>query len=341
MTIVLVLFTTLAASAQTVTEISPNHAPDTGGTVVRLIGSSLLPRVVCALPCPPRVTFGDITVDAINESDEVLVVTTPPHPAGTVDVTVSIPGQDPLIILSAFTFTPTEQSMYEQVLLPVYIDGVVEGANGTRWTTDFWIRNDGPDDLIVAPGTCPPDACGGFTLQAQNARHNPGTLFSGSRSNPSQLLYLYKTPTPHVSMSLRVSDTSRQDLNAGTDLPILREADLLTEPAQLLNVPIDPATSRALLRIYDVTFTATTYAVTIYPQTEGIAQPITSGILTAKTTKSGPFRNEAAYAQFDLTGIPATGSVRVEIRPLTPGSRYWAFVSITNNQTQLVTLVRP
>ena len=58
------------------------------------------------------------------------------------------------------------------------------------------------------------------------------------------------------------------------------------------------------------------------------------------------FRSEAAYAQLDITDLlklrkawPAVA--RVEIVPRTPGSRYWAFVSLTNNQTQLVTLVTP
>lgn len=34
-------------------------------------------------------------------------------------------------------------------------------------------------------------------------------------------------------------------------------------------------------------------------------------------------------------------SARIEVQPLTAGSRYWAVVSLTNNETQLVTLVTP
>jgi hypothetical protein len=34
-------------------------------------------------------------------------------------------------------------------------------------------------------------------------------------------------------------------------------------------------------------------------------------------------------------------AVRVEVTPLTAGSRYWAFVSATNNTTNHVTLITP
>jgi hypothetical protein len=33
--------------------------------------------------------------------------------------------------------------------------------------------------------------------------------------------------------------------------------------------------------------------------------------------------------------------VRIEITPLTAGSRYWSFASVTSNETQIVTLVTP
>lgn len=34
-------------------------------------------------------------------------------------------------------------------------------------------------------------------------------------------------------------------------------------------------------------------------------------------------------------------TVRAEIEPLTEGLRYWAFVSVTNNETQHVTTITP
>jgi hypothetical protein len=56
-----------------------------------------------------------------------------------------------------------------------------------------------------------------------------------------------------------------------------------------------------------------------------------------------PFK--PGYAQIDFSTRFPTASqysrLRIEIEPLAGTTRYWAFVSITNNETQHVTLVTP
>jgi hypothetical protein len=84
--------------------------------------------------------------------------------------------------------------------------------------------------------------------------------------------------------------------------------------------------------------------VTIYPQSELDEQPVHSEELTATVPAS--FSGKAGYAQLDVTGLLRIekawpGVARIEITPLTEGSRYWSFVSLTNNDTQIVTLVTP
>lgn len=350
MRILLALLITFAAAAQQqpiITTFSPTSGPAGGGTLVRITGDHLITPVQCILPCPPRVVFGDISVDATEESNHLLTVTTPAHAAGVVDVTIAITGFEPIVVKNGFTFIGGPESSYELVLLPVYIDGVLAGSNGTQWKTDFWIRNDGTDDVQLAPWSCPEGlACGGvfpltYALPPGQALHNPKDLITGNRDNPSELFYIAKSPNPKVSMSLRVADVSRQDLNGGTDVPVIREFELLTESAQLLNVPLTPQ-FRVLLRIEEVAYTTSSFEVRLYPQTEQPAPPLQTVTVTASTRQSGTFRNTAAYAQVDLSAMgAATGPVRVEVRPLTPGSRYWALASITNNDTQLVTLATP
>lgn len=50
--------------------------------------------------------------------------------------------------------------------------------------------------------------------------------------------------------SLRAADTSRRSLSAGVDIPVVRERDLVTGSAHLLNVAGGPDV-RVRLRIYD------------------------------------------------------------------------------------------
>ena len=71
-------------------------------------------------------------------------------------------------------------------------------------------------------------------------------------------------------------------------------------------------------------------ALTTYPYAEGIP-----GVLsfTPSSIARGGIEAEPA-----LAGVT---SMRIEVVPLTPNLRFWAFVSITNNETQEVTIVSP
>ncbi|MGZ5463863.1 MAG: IPT/TIG domain-containing protein [Thermoanaerobaculia bacterium] len=340
------------AQAPVIHSITPDSGPDTGGTSVVITGDDLHTAVACLLPCPPRVAFGEIEVDAVEVSDHQLNVTTPAHPAGVVDVTVTIPGRDPVVVEDGFTFLEGVESAWERVLLPIDLSGLVHGANGTQWSTDFWMHNSGPVAVSIADRVCPAgETCPAvvpltLTLEAGHSLHNPDDFFQPDRSNPSQLLYVSREGARDVAMGLRVADVSRHALNGGTDLPVIRDDEFLTRTAQLFNVPLDGQTFRLLLRVYDITYSEASYAVRFYPSGEGVEGPVYGTTLTAKTPGIGPFRPEAAYAELDITHLLQLRlawpqSARIEIQPLTPGSRYWAVVSLTNNETQLVTLVTP
>ena len=62
-------------------------------------------------------------------------------------------------------------------------------------------------------------------------------------------------------------------------------------------------------------------------------------------TEPGAHRFLPAYAAVnDFQRDPllnATSLLRIEVTPVTPGLEFWTFVSITNNNTQHVTLVTP
>ena len=347
------LFTTLAAFAQTpvIQSILPNSGPSSGGTTLVITGTNLNTAINCLLPCPPQVHFGDVAVDATEKSSHQLTVVTPAHEVGVVNVTVSIPGRDSVVVEDGFTFVEGPEHLYERVLLPIFFKGVLPGAHGTQWRTDFWMHNGGPIDVAIAPivcpaaTPCPPVFPNTYTLAARHSLHNPTFLFAEYETNLSQILYITKNGAKDVSMSLRVADTSHGALNRGTDLPVIRENELLTDSAQLFDVPLNQ-NFRVLLRIYDVTYSEAVYSVLLYPSEEGAPEAIYGLTLYSITPRGTPFRDEAAYAEFDVTSLLQLRrvwpeSVRIEIKPMTPGSRYWAFASVTNNETQLVTLITP
>lgn len=350
--LVLVFSTSAFAQAPVIQSIVPNSGPETGGTEVVITGTNLNVPVTCLLPCPPRVVFGDISVDAIEESNTRLRVTTPAHAVGTVDVTVAVTGREPVVVEDGFTFVAGPENAYERVLLPIFFKGTVPGAYGTQWKTDFWMHYGGSSAVQIAPATCPtntpcpPVFPNTISLGPGESLHNPTVFFTEYETNFSQILYVSKDGAKDVSMSLRVSDVSRSTENHGTDIPVIREGELLTGTAQLFDVPLTDQNFRLLLRVYDVTYPEAEFSVLLYPSSEE-AEPVTYGMtLHAHTLRGGSFRDEAAYAEFDLSSLLMLrrlwpDSVRIEIKPMTPGSRYWAFISVTNNETQLVTLITP
>jgi len=328
-----------------ISAITPPSGPP--GTVVTITGKGfdLPPGFACFAPCPARVLFN--TADAVvrEASDKELVVIAPPQPAGVAVLTI-VTG-DARITFSTFTFTDSLEAQYESVLLPIYLDGRTGGANGSQWQTDFWIRNNAFDGVALAPWVCPTDqVCPAVipltrTLQGFESLHNLPAFSRPPTSNPGRILYV--TRGSKISASLRVADVSRQSLNAGTQIPVVRTAEFAKSAVQLLNVPAGTE-FRDMLRVYDLMPTPTLFRVNLYRQAEGATgAPFATFELKTVPAQSGEFRDLPGYTQVDLQSYVGsqTGSYRVEVIPQTPGSQFWTFVSITNNDTQLVTLSTP
>jgi IPT/TIG domain len=351
--LLLVSFTAVAQNAEPViTSIKPSFSPTAGGGEVTITGSGFNPHIVCILPCPTKVRFGNTEVTPKSESDTRLVVTVPSHAAGVVDVTVIVADGRFTTKHNAFAYGNSVMTAYETILLPIYLDGRISGAQGSQWQTDLWVRNNGTTDALLAPWDCPAgQVCPAVfpltrTLAAGESLHNLPAFFRPPTANPARLLYVSRAEADDLSYQLRFADVSRATLNAGTELPVIHEEQLLDGTTTLLNVPFE-SRFRVLLRVYDVANTESRFRVTVYAQDSGTGNaPLHTREIVATSADSGDFRLTPAFAQFSIDELRATllssvTALRVEVTPLTAGSRYWTFASVTNNDTQFVTLVTP
>jgi len=343
-----VAFRALAEKQPIVTKLLPAASISSGGTEVTILGSDFITDVNCILPCPTTVSFGKVTVPLKAESDTRLLVIAPAHPPGTVDLVVNVAGKvvDPV----PFTFTPDDDDAYAAGLVPVHVDGILHGAFGAQWKTDLWMRNNGRTDVEIVPWPCAGAVCTAdfpqkTTLPPGRSLRNLPPLQSAADGNPSRLVYVARSDAANVSFSLRFADVSRASLDGGVEMPVIREHEMLGATAQLFNVPLG-SSFRVMLRLYELAYTSSRFLVKVYPQSESDEAAVHSLELAATATQEGPFRPKAAYVQFDITGLlgelkawPETA--RIEVTPLTPGSNFWTFASITNNDTQIVTLVTP
>jgi hypothetical protein len=340
------------AAAPVITSITPSTGPASGGTALLILGSGLSvpPNFACFAPCPTTVRFGDVEVVPREESSSRIVVITPPHPAGAVDITLQTGDGRKTTVTGGFSFTEPGEDAYERVLVPIYSPDPVPGTGGSRWKTEFTLRNNGDDFTSIAPWPCDPAlVCPPVFPSSRGVL--PGETISGlspflpppAPSNPARLIYVRRGSD--YSMNLRLSDVSRRSVNAGTEIPVVREGGFLTSTAQLLNVPLETE-SRLLLRIYDAALTESRFRVRIFFQNSTSTLPYIDQEVVARSPEAGAFRGQPAYAQFNgfydplaLLVLPA--SLRIEVVPLTAGSQYWTMTSITGNESQHVTLVTP
>ena len=107
----------------------------------------------------------------------------------------------------------------------------------------------------------------------------------------------------------------------------------------LLNIPNDPK-FRVALRIFEMNFDRADFAVRAVDQTTNTV------LAAARVTTTAPpqpgLRFSPGFTEIgDIAPAAAQGNIRIEVEPLTPGSASWAYVSITNNDSQQITLVTP
>jgi hypothetical protein len=337
--------------------VVPALGPSSGGTTVTITGGffGLPTGFACLLPCPPRVFFGETLTAIEKETDTVLVVKTSPHPAGGVEVKVVTGDGRSVTARDGFLYADTAEAAYERMLLPIYLESRVGGADGTFWETNLWLRNNSANGVTLAPWPCPRGAlCIPVfpltrTLQPGETLQNLPEIV---QANPGRVLFVNKDGAADLSAGLRLYEVSHSDTDAGTETPVVRESALLARTAHLHNVPLN-GRFRIMLRIYDLAAEESRFRVRVYEEAAGVsnASPLTELELTATSTETGTFRFHPAYAEYGALSnllwspapivFPRPSALRIDVEPLTAGSRYWAFVSITNNETQRVTLVTP
>jgi len=250
---------------------------------------------------------------------------------------------------------------FQQVLLPIAGTGIVPGAFGSQWTNDFWIFNNSSDKAVIFADTtnCQLAPSGSpciLTWSVPPNSQSHGDFQGGLPGDPpGLLLYIAKANAASATLNLRVQDVSRQAQTWGTQLPVVREQEFRVDRIEMVNVPLDER-FRQTLRIYDpdahehVSFRVrifdTTSAARGVDQSGGIM--LVDAVLDAQPgrTYRANFPRVPSVAQLSnfVQGFPelrTADRVRIEVEPVTQGIRFWAFVSITNDETQHVTTITP
>jgi hypothetical protein len=307
----------------------------------------LLRDVAVPPECPVhdclQIKFGGVPGEGarlVGEGD--ILVRTPAHADGLVDVSLSTPIGDNATAPNAFRFgSAVDEGDFDRVLFPVTFDG--PGANGSDWTTVITVRNDAPihvetEPLIWFDASIP-------TIPIQ-APFPPGgrAFFDQLGSQAGRFFYIPRGLEPYFSYSSHIRDRSRTGTNLGTQIPVVRASDT-SNRIRLIDVPLDPA-FRARLRIYDWDTRPRDVTVRIIEAFREVVHHVdvrlSAAVVTCPTTPC--LQPEPAYAALDLSSIPGlsgAGRGDIIIEAETGDARLWGFVSLTNNETQAVTVYTP
>ena len=233
-----------------------------------------------------------------------------------------------------------------KLLLPIVVPTPLAGAFGSLWTTHVTVVNVGTQS-IKARGLLPP--CGFDPCIQPELPPKTTTAFSPYMGSdvPGRFLLVDTDRRADIKVELRVRDLSRQLSTWGTEIPVIDEAKAAQETVQLLAVPVD-TDFRSLLRVYDFDPAPGHFVVVrvFVPRAFKPNSPNPDELLKEISlllhVPRGP-DEYPGYAQLNIDGLvdPLSGNLRIEVTPTTTGLRFWAFVSVTNNDTQHVTVITP
>lgn len=236
-------------------------------------------------------------------------------------------------------------SGYDRILLPLSPPPrPIAGERGSLWDVKVLARNNAGEPLYV---TWNPPVPGFLCAQC------PSPVQPGASLNPAaslgnvavgEFVYVTLGRQDDVAMTLRVQDLSRQAQTWGTAIPVVRQRDVFTRRITLLDVPSAPE-FRTALRIYDYDFfSGRQVTIRVFDAASDVVLAETTvGLVLPSPTLEGavPATFTTGNLAASFPQVASASRLRIEIEPATPGLRFWAFASITNNETQHVTLALP
>lgn len=258
-----------------------------------------------------------------------------------------------VILTSLFALPLLGQQGDTRILLPLVVQQPIPGAFGSEWVTRIGILNTSDREVLIEAYEQDCEVICTYRLTPPRVTFYPDLVVPES-TIPASFLRTNAEDLPFIDVELHAQDLSRQSLTWGTEIPAVPETEALTGTLALGDIPIDER-FRSLLRVYDFEHENgnSRVAYRVYQVRTDLKVPLAdlASLPPDELLASGelilqidPMYELPGYTQLsidELAGVAGNERVRIELEPLTPGLRYWAFVSVTNNETQHITTITP
>lgn len=258
-----------------------------------------------------------------------------------------------LLISLAHLRTEAQQpTALTRFLVPLYTADT-PGAYGSLWQVRTFLHYAGGAESRVTPRAfcfgvmCP--------LEGRLEPHRPAVPFQhlAGFPEPAILVHVETAHASEVTFSSRIRDLSRATESAGTEIPVIREDRMSATPVYLLNVPVENR-FRNMLRIYalpDVQNPEVELRYYRQPASDGPRIDLDIHLLktqrvalrtrqTTDTLNLFPALTEIGNIEL-MPDLMGERTIWIEVAPMTSGMRIWALLSVTNNETQQITIVTP
>jgi hypothetical protein len=269
-------------------------------------------------------TIGGVTVPTSSDVDGLLIATAPPHAPGVYDVVVNSTAGTLTATAALIYYDPSaaDPAVFEPIVYPLSFQG--PGAFGSQWTTESFMHASTPAAFFRDAVPC--NGCSSsIQLDTKQLTND---------SNPwGHVLYAMRGTTGSLDLASRIHDTSRQSQTAGTEVPVIYGRDFRTQ-LQFLNVPVD-SRYRVTLRLWSFGNSPVSVLVDSIPAQE-------LGIPLAKIPGTAMW-----FGSIDVTTLLTLASGNPTNLMVTPiaspllSPPIWGMLSLTNNDTQQVTIISP
>lgn len=232
-------------------------------------------------------------------------------------------------------------------LVPLNL-GTTPGLFQSSWARQMVIANSGNQDVTfvgLADPSCPiPEGC---LIEPIVVAHGTALVdnFRVCAEPGGRVLQAPSASANDLSFTLRTRDLSRESATWGSSVPVVREDRFFGSTFSLADLPLDTQ-FRITVRIYDVDpDTPPSVRVRAYLLAPFLGRADTLiGELTQPVFKTSTASGCAAVSEMFLwmeKSLPSSGRIRIEIQPLDGRREYWAFASVTHNDSQQVTVITP
>lgn len=234
---------------------------------------------------------------------------------------------------------------WEPILIPITRPST-PGAFNSEFRTETVMLVESDNALDVRPKTCTTIACPPSRIPFDPY---PLGIVQTPEQLEGQLVWVPEGASGRLRVQTRVYDTSRGVEWFGVEVPAVRASEFT--PANtatvLLNVPVTQD-FRHTLRIYDPSATPNrlvSILVYVPGQTNSVFE-VTRRFEVPANNTGGPngLPLRPGFIQFssaELSNLGGAQRIYYRIAPADFDARLWAFISVTNNTTQEITLITP